>query len=220
MGARNVGRAYAYWRCLPHAPFRLLVFMAYLSLDADEPPRFFGGTEAMAEAVGRDLPLTRTHRVAVSDLVGQLVRAGAISRHVQPAKGRRAEYVLHLDGPERSGLTPDERLGLSLTTVRAEPDNGQGSPLPQGVGGGLGTGGGTTSPEVSASPAGDAPTIELTPTAQGEPGPPCPACGGPIEPIRESAGLTCLRCYRTRAAGPVQGVPAPPGWRDRIGAAQ
>jgi hypothetical protein len=133
MGASNVAAVFIYWRRLPHAPFRLLVYMALVSMDADDPPKYWGGWQALAEALGRKMPATHADRVAVTTALTTLRQEGAISRAVNPARGRRAEYLLHLMAPPTRQAEPAQRDRLSLPTRQAEPANVTGSDSPQGV---------------------------------------------------------------------------------------
>jgi hypothetical protein len=91
---------------------RALIQMALTSLDRDDPPRYFGGWEATARALGRDVPeladeLTgderreverqrENARRAVGRAVKELVAAGAVSRTNRPKVGSRAVYHLNL----------------------------------------------------------------------------------------------------------------------------
>lgn len=60
MGAGNVKAVYHHWGKLPHAPFRMLAFMALTSLDESKDGRpgrqFYGGREMLAVAMGRVVP--------------------------------------------------------------------------------------------------------------------------------------------------------------------
>jgi len=152
MGASNVAAVYTHWRKLPDRAFRLLTYMALVSMDRDMPPRYFGGVDPLVEALGRDLPATHADRVAVSGALTQLARVGAVSRATTPARGRRAEYALHLTHQAQ----PDEQARLILTTHQADADTCQAQPGPKEEQEPLGTLEETRSPEVSTSPAVDA----------------------------------------------------------------
>lgn len=56
MGAQNVSKAFTLWRSLTDQPFRALTYMALVSMDSDDPPTYWGGREALAEALGHTLP--------------------------------------------------------------------------------------------------------------------------------------------------------------------
>jgi hypothetical protein len=106
MGAGNVKLVYGLWGHLPDRAFRLLAYMALSSLDTDEPPRFWGGREAAAIALGRDLPrvldrarsqpatgagveIERQRAAAFQDVkkwTRVLLDAGAIARAGGPAR--------------------------------------------------------------------------------------------------------------------------------------
>lgn len=108
LGIRNVEKAYAVWSTrLGHLPFRVLIWMAYRALDADQSPRYWGGWEELAYAAGRMVPAAvdgdkdtarqrRAALKAISGVMGALEREGAV-RVVRPAApGRNAEYGLML----------------------------------------------------------------------------------------------------------------------------
>lgn len=106
MGAGNVKLAYGRWADLPHAPFRVLVFMAVMSLDKDDPPLFWAGRDVLAMALGRMVPdedddETARERDTTFRLVRKattvLAKHGAISVKTRAAPGRNAVYALHLD---------------------------------------------------------------------------------------------------------------------------
>ena len=69
MGAGNVGLVYARWGHLPHAPFRVLAYMALRTLDDGDPPRFWGGRESLAVALGRSASQTSASRLVGSTLL-------------------------------------------------------------------------------------------------------------------------------------------------------
>lgn len=121
MGYQNVARAYTFWsRHLTHAPFRVFVYMCLTTLDGEDQPCYYGGQEALCEALGRSRDMSHKDVEAVSSAVRELVRKGAVETVVRAARGRRSEYLLNLDGPEL--------VRLSLTTDQAEPDLSQDEP--------------------------------------------------------------------------------------------
>lgn len=138
MGIRNVEAVYARWSLhLPHLPFRVLVWMAYRSLDADDPPRFWGGWEELAYAGGRMVPprddtdkdATRERAAAskaVRDAVRLLRERGAIRMTRRAAPGVNTDYSLNLfDG------TGDAHRTASPVDNPAPPaGNGGRSPSP------------------------------------------------------------------------------------------
>lgn len=146
MGARNVTAAFTHWNTLPHAPFRVLLFMALVSRDGEQEPRYWGGVEAIAEALGRrpgpSGVLAHRDQVAVSSALAALCRAGAARLLVRPCPGRRAEYALVLDPthtpvdkprndqaqPDHSATNTDPTIRLSLTHDQAHPDFNQAEP--------------------------------------------------------------------------------------------
>ncbi|HUX71794.1 MAG TPA: hypothetical protein VMV41_14845, partial [Cellulomonadaceae bacterium] len=103
---------------LPHRAFRLLAYMALVSLDRDRPDMparvCWISREALADALGFSLPSepdtdddseeatearARRHSafVVLSASVKTLVTSGAITRGRSGGRNRTAEYVLNLD---------------------------------------------------------------------------------------------------------------------------
>lgn len=123
MGARNVAAVFTHWPHLGHVPFRVLVFMALVAKDGDKEPRYWGGVEALAEALGRPVrasgDVAHRDQVAVSSALTALVRAGAVRVLVKPVKGRRAEYGLVID-PTIGQAEPDES---AVDSIPAAVDN-------------------------------------------------------------------------------------------------
>ncbi|MBE7699238.1 hypothetical protein H9623_02815 [Oerskovia sp. Sa1BUA8] len=117
MGSKNVAEVYALWHSLPHRPFRLLVFMAFMALDESREGQaaclYWGGQERLGLAIGRPAPAKpdeddlspaaedarRERRLvfeAVRTDVKKLIDAGAIERVRQGGYGGRSEYRLTL----------------------------------------------------------------------------------------------------------------------------
>lgn len=118
MGAGNVKLAFFHWGDLPHAPFRALTYMALVSLDDDRPPRYWGGREHLAIALGRDVParndedpdVTRERRAAfraVDRVVADLTKAGAIETIEEARHYRNATYALRLWRGARTTVSVD-----------------------------------------------------------------------------------------------------------------
>lgn len=98
MGATNVAKVFANWRHLSHRDVRALAFMANMALDADKPPVYFGGWEAVAEALGLDCEGKRASAKEVHrQTLASLVAAGAVVSSGQARLRVRAEYALALD---------------------------------------------------------------------------------------------------------------------------
>jgi hypothetical protein len=98
MGATNVAKVFANWRHLKHREARALLFMANMALDADKPPVYFGGWEAVASALGLDCEGKRSSSKEVyRQTLAALVTAGAVVSSGQAKLGIRAEYALALD---------------------------------------------------------------------------------------------------------------------------
>lgn len=98
MGASNVVAAYAYWRGgLSHRDLHALVFMAVTALDSDRPPVYYGGWEAVAQALGLDLEGNRASaKRTTAKALTALTEAGAITSSGTARAGVRAEYALNL----------------------------------------------------------------------------------------------------------------------------
>ncbi len=156
MGAGNVGLVYARWGKLPHAPFRVLAYMALRTLDDDDPPMFWGGRESLAVALGRIVPKPQDEQSkrerkaafeAVKDVTSTLRRFGAIELVEEARPKRNAVYALNLhrlmvgaesppSPPEPSALGHGEMVGAETPpvvgvqtppVVGAEPADGGGS---------------------------------------------------------------------------------------------
>lgn len=98
MGATNVAKVFANWRHLSHREARALLFMANMALDADKPPVYFGGWEAVASALGLDCEGRRRSAEEVyRKTLASLGAAGAVVSSGQAKLGVRAEYALALD---------------------------------------------------------------------------------------------------------------------------
>jgi|GEM_PF-5441636 len=98
MGATNVAKVFANWRHLSHRDARALAFMANMALDADKPPVYFGGWEAVAAALGLDCEGKRASAKEVHrQTLASLVAAGAVVSSGQARLRVRAEYALALD---------------------------------------------------------------------------------------------------------------------------
>lgn len=121
MGRANVAAAFAIWgrAGLSHRAFRLLVFMANVSLDKEDgagrsPRVYFGGSEALATSLGYDRPDDSGQR-QVRKCLTELRRAGVL-RDVRAARsGAVAEYELLLwelpRQQDRNGPTQEDRRG-------------------------------------------------------------------------------------------------------------
>ncbi|MCP2255090.1 hypothetical protein LY13_003864 [Prauserella aidingensis] len=167
MGASNVAAVYARWSHLDHAPFRLLAYMALTALDTPREGkparRYFGGRDALADALGYAVPATVSDDEAqreyaratrnVKKAVGALSRAGAIETVVKPAPGRQGEYALRLDGDtSRSPVSNGNGTtsGDPVTPAPSTEDRETLAPASRpGAGNGATSGDATGLPEVS-----------------------------------------------------------------------
>lgn len=146
MGAGNVKLAYARWYDLPDLPFRLLVYMALVSMDGDPVPSYWGGWESLALAAGRLVPerddsdkdVTKVRRAAlkaVATAAKVLLDRRAVRIKVAAAPGRNATYELnltyesvHAQGEPSKGDGNGNGSRLPDTTVHGYPTNGSPSP--------------------------------------------------------------------------------------------
>ena len=154
MGAGNVKLVYARWYGLPDLPFRVLAYMALVSLDGDREPAYWGGWESLALAAGRLVPprndddpdVVRVRRAALKAVNGTLrllVGRGALRVKVPAAPGRNTTYGLTLstrtvhggrepNGAPSPGTVPDpsstpaggDGARSADTTVHGEPTDG------------------------------------------------------------------------------------------------
>jgi hypothetical protein len=141
LGAGNVKLVYARWAGLPDLPFRVLVYMALVTMDEDAKPCFWGGWESLALAAGRIVPdrcddpeVTKARRAAlkaVNGAVKTLVDRGAVRVKTPAAPGRNATYELNFAyrtvHADREPSHDDGRLNGARsadTTVHAHPANG------------------------------------------------------------------------------------------------
>lgn len=95
MGAQLVSRVYTSWTHLPDRPFRLLAYMALVTKDTNADPTYWGGREALAEAMGMT-PGTESSRQMIKRAVRDLIDSGAIERAYIGHAGKRTEYRLTL----------------------------------------------------------------------------------------------------------------------------
>jgi len=127
MGAGNVKSAYALYGDLPHAPMRVLLWMALRSMDAATSPTYWGGREELAYALGRKVPpairgdreITRQRNAAfkaVRDATALLTRRKVIYVIAESHTGQRREWGLNLSytqvHPERAPEVHGERAPL------------------------------------------------------------------------------------------------------------
>jgi len=118
VGAQNVAKVFTYWTHLGHRDTRALVYMANVSLDADQPPLYFGGWEALAVAMGlspdRDDP-NESARKQIVKALKVLTDAGVVVSTGAARRGVRAEYALALDPTiawRCTGLRRDQSDGI------------------------------------------------------------------------------------------------------------
>lgn len=137
LGAGNVKLTYARWPDLPDLPFRVLAYMALVSMDEDPAPSYWGGWEALALAAGRVVPdrsddpgmvkVRRAALKAVNSATRTLIDRGAIRVKQAAAPGRNATYELIFANRTVHGeRAPSGGNGARSadTTVHGEPTNG------------------------------------------------------------------------------------------------
>jgi len=148
MGLGNVKLAYARWVHLPDRSFRLLVFMALVSMDEDTPPQYWGGREKLAYALGRRTPdepartdssmraiESRKTRAAdfqaVKESMRPLTNTGAVILETPATQGRNAVYSLALLAEPSRGNLP-ESVGETYPSGRGNLPPGVGETYPRG----------------------------------------------------------------------------------------
>lgn len=154
MGSANVRAVFASWSFLDDKAFRLLAFMALITMDDDADMLYWGGREMLCAALGRMTPAApaeadssaraesaRATREAdfqaVKRGIRQLVKSGAVVLHKGEAIGRPAVYKLCLSastGLQRGSLSDPWRG--SLGDHRSTDGGHSVTPVVGGVGGG------------------------------------------------------------------------------------
>jgi hypothetical protein len=118
MGASNVIAAYTRWGPVlgrHHKSRVVLLVMASISLDRDETPRYWGGSDHLAQALG--LKGSKRNRDSrVSEAIRVLVEAGAVTRIVEPSQGQRAVYRLNIKLGQSAEEDPPTDAPQSLVT--------------------------------------------------------------------------------------------------------
>lgn len=137
MGAQLVSRVYVSWGHLADRPFRLLAHMALVVKDATEEPTYWGGRDAMAQALGLD-PTPAAHQ-SVKRAMRAIVAAGAAKVVLYGHAGKRTEYLLTLDpqavDARPKGVTQRPAEGVTKRPARgslSDPAGGH-SPTPLGT---------------------------------------------------------------------------------------
>lgn len=102
--------------CLGHAPTRVYVYMATVASDTDPSPTFFGGRDALTNALG--VGSNANGYRAVERAVEALRKATVVEHLAKGAPGRNARYSLR-DETGRP-LTPNTRR--SASPVDGTPD--------------------------------------------------------------------------------------------------
>lgn len=125
MGGTLATQVYTYWKHLPDRPHRLLVHMALTCKDADRPPRYWGGRDALCSALGLPEGEATSYRM-VSRAISQLIDEGAIERDVTGGGwDKRSEYVLTVgyrpgkDDPQVIPLVPQPKPPRSARVANA-----------------------------------------------------------------------------------------------------
>lgn len=116
MGYRNVGFVVGLYGDLSGNAHKVLTCMAFWAHDDGRPPRYFKGPDDLLLSMGRINPMdgdTSPGAVRARDAnaealraaVAELRRRGLVTYAVKPAKGRTAEYHLHLEPTLERGVT-------------------------------------------------------------------------------------------------------------------
>lgn len=138
MGAQLTSRVFAYWTHLPDRPFRLLVHMSHLVKDTNEVPTYWGGRDAMAQALGLEVGTASTHTM-VKRAIRTLIDEGALRRTFDGHAGSRSEYRLTLDRGNSSvphrGNSGDPQRGNTTVPQRGNTGDPAGVTVasPQGT---------------------------------------------------------------------------------------
>lgn len=159
MGAGNVSRVFKEWSCLEHRPFRALAYMALVSMDRDDPPKYWGGRDDLAVALGYPMPeapaddntgqsatearaaRARGHH-AVDKVTQSLVKQGAVLRIRQGSFRSHAVFALLFSAaegtpqgsPTTSEVTPQGCPTPPAHTSEVTPQGSPRSPLRGPVG--------------------------------------------------------------------------------------
>ncbi|MFJ2621359.1 hypothetical protein [Glutamicibacter sp. NPDC087344] len=119
MGASNVAKVFIHWADSSLTPLEklALIYMANVALDADAPPVYFGGSAALADALGEDGNALRNRYAPVDDedaqrtqqrkakaveekvrrILTALGKAGAVVSSNDAHRSRSNDYALCLD---------------------------------------------------------------------------------------------------------------------------
>ncbi|MGW3946581.1 hypothetical protein ACWEBH_10630 [Micrococcus endophyticus] len=100
MSYQAVNTVMTRWTHLNDQPIRALLFMAHMAHSDHEPPPYFAGHRALAEALGMDPHHPRTSE-RVRRVLRTLETAGAIVAGMEGKAGQRRDYALTLD-PEKT----------------------------------------------------------------------------------------------------------------------
>jgi len=97
MGASNAMAVSTYWADLPGDSFKVLAYIALITMDRDPEPSYWGSTDALVGAIGRDAdePTEADYR-ALRRALKPLVELGALSVDKRAGPGRPPVYGVHL----------------------------------------------------------------------------------------------------------------------------
>ncbi|MEA5453589.1 hypothetical protein SPF06_02530 [Sinomonas sp. JGH33] len=126
MGSGNVKKVFDDWSHLGHREKILLVYMALVSLDKDQPPVYWGGWEQAARAMGLDPGgKAGNAKKLIQRAIAELRNAGAVVSDGRARIGHRARYALALDPAETYVPVVSETDGRAEVQWIAQPRNGQ-----------------------------------------------------------------------------------------------
>ena len=130
MGAGLVKAAYAVAARLgirEHAPVRAYVYMALIALDRDPEPSYYGGREALADALA--LAPTASRYRSLERTISALVNAGLVATLSPAATGKPARYGLR-DGAGNPLSVTQETPGAERHPLPEEQDVTPGTERP------------------------------------------------------------------------------------------
>lgn len=97
MGASNAIAVCTHWTALPGDAFKVLTFMALITMDRDPEPTYWGDTEPLVRAIGRKSePVEEADYRALRRAIRVLVENRAISVDKRAGPGHPPHYRLHL----------------------------------------------------------------------------------------------------------------------------
>ncbi len=103
MGASNAMSAVTFWSHLPGESFKVLTYIALITLDRDPEPVYWGSTEALIEALGRKGEPSEADYRALRRAIKPLVDSGVLAVDKRSVPGHPPRYRLQITGRKVSG---------------------------------------------------------------------------------------------------------------------